>query len=79
MQPSLIVLDVMLSRKANASLLRRLKTTPETAEIPVVMVSLLEPPPEQQSAKDAAAYLTRPISQVTLLETLKRVLSDSAE
>ncbi len=79
LQPAVLLLDVILSSRENASLLRRLKAHPQTANLPIVLVSLLEPPTTNRHPSDAVAYLTRPLSQAMLLEALDDVLQRTSD
>jgi len=74
--PAALVLDLMMPTMDGLDMLERLKAAPETAPIPVVILSILE---KQQEAAQlgAAEYITKPVSRDTLLSTISRVARDS--
>ncbi len=63
--PSLILLDVMLPRQDGWEILQQLKTNPATAQIPVVICSILNEP-GLATALGADGYLRKPVSQEAL-------------
>jgi signal transduction histidine kinase/CheY-like chemotaxis protein len=71
-RPAVIVLDVMLPSLDGWSVLTRLKSNPELADIPVVMQSILD-----ESNKGfmlgASEYLTKPIDRKRVLEVITRL------
>ena len=73
LQPRLITIDVMMPNLDGWEVLQRLKTTPETAHIPVVVCSVLHEP-ELALAMGASDYLTKPVQQADLLAVLERRL-----
>jgi len=72
--PDLILLDVLMPREDGWNILQRLKNTPETANLPVVICSVLSQP-HLALALGAAAVLQKPIAQETLLETVQNLLA----
>lgn len=71
--PDLILLDVLMPREDGWNILQRLKNTPETADIPVVICSVLSQP-RLALALGAAAVLQKPIDQETFLQTIRSFL-----
>ena len=78
--PSLILLDMMLPKLDGIGVLRALKSDPQTADIPVIVLTGLG---QQNEAKlineGAAAYITKSDSLLdnnsdTLLQVVKSVL-----
>ena len=67
--PDAILLDVCMPGLDGYDTCRLLKNTPETAQIPVVMVSGLETELEQKAGFDAGcdAYVVKPFSVKTLI------------
>ena len=65
-QPGLILLDVMMPRMDGFEVLRQLRAQPGTAGIPVVFLTALTDPADEQRARQhgAAAYLTKPVKPV---------------
>jgi CheY-like chemotaxis protein len=73
-RPNAILLDVMMQRLDGFALCRLLRADPETAKIPIVMVSSKATAADvfwgkKQGASD---YLAKPFSNETLLEVVKR-------
>ena len=74
--PDIILLDVCMPGLDGYDTCRMLKHTPETKNIPVVMVSGLESPSEKQAGFDAGcdAYVVKPFSMGALLEEINTVV-----
>jgi PAS domain S-box-containing protein len=75
-RPSLILLDMHLPDVDGLELLRHLQADPNTAEIPVIVVSA-DATPERISlalAAGAAHYLTKPVNVPQFLATLDEIL-----
>jgi signal transduction histidine kinase/CheY-like chemotaxis protein len=74
MKPVAITLDLILQDQMSWTVLQHLKADPETHDIPVVIVSVLD---EQQAgfALGANAHLTKPVTRHALLDTLAQVTS----
>lgn len=74
--PNAILLDVCMPGLDGYDTCRLLKNTPETENIPVVMVSGLESDLEQKAGFDAGcdAYVVKPFSVKTLIEKIKALV-----
>jgi PAS domain S-box-containing protein len=75
-RPQVIVLNINMPAKQGWSALTMLKEDPETASIPVVMVTSLEDP-ELGMALGATDYLVKPIRPAQLIRTVRRWLAPS--
>ena len=77
LQPDAITLDIRLGDSSGWEILHRLKKDPETAHIPVVVISVLD---EAQTgfALGASDYLVKPIEKETLLTVLREHISHSS-
>lgn len=73
-RPDLILLDVLMPRLDGWKLLQRLKTMPETADIPVVICSVLSQP-GLALVLGAEEVLQKPIEAEALLKTVRRALA----
>lgn len=74
--PRLILLDVMLPGEDGITLLRRLKSTPEYSDIPVIMVSAKSQELDAVIGLDSGAddYIPKPFGIVELISRVKAVL-----
>jgi CheY-like chemotaxis protein len=61
MKPDLVVLDIMLPKLTGLEVLEMMRADSATSKIPVVVLSNLSSPEEQQKAKEleVAAFLTK--------------------
>jgi CheY-like chemotaxis protein len=73
--PTLITLDVMAPQYDGWKLLEALKTNPNTADIPVVICSIIEER-EKAAALGASDYLVKPILETDLIEVVNRIVND---
>jgi CheY-like chemotaxis protein len=71
--PAAITLDVMIPSQDGWEILQALKEDPATANIPVIICSVLEDP-ELARSLGAAAYLHKPVAQTDLLNMLNNLL-----
>lgn len=71
--PDLIVLDVLMPHEDGWMVLQRLQTLPETAEIPVIVCSVLAQP-SLALTLGARQVLLKPISESALLQAVMQVL-----
>ena len=74
--PDVILLDVMMPGMDGYEVCRRLKAHPETAYIPVVMVTALVDPAERVRGLEAGAddFLSKPVDHPTLFARLRALL-----
>lgn len=72
-QPQAITLDVMMPDQDGWEVLQRLKSSTSTKHIPVIVCSVLNEP-RLALSMGASDYITKPVSQVALLEVLQRWL-----
>ncbi|MGD8597974.1 MAG: response regulator, partial [Anaerolineae bacterium] len=75
LRPELITLDLLMDVDGLA-VLRELQSDPGTAEIPVIIVSVISEP-EKGLALGAADYLVKPLEENQLLNCVHRVLDQS--
>lgn len=70
--PDAIVLDVMIPEMDGWEVLQRLKNHPQTAEIPVIMCSVLDSP-ELAYSLGASLFLSKPVSRDEVLSGLHQL------
>ena len=72
-QPDIILLDVMMPGMDGFEACRIIKKTPETAHIPVVMVTALEQQADRVAGLEAGAddFLTKPVEDVALFARVR--------
>lgn len=75
-KPDLIVMDVLMPEMDGLTALRHLKQDPETASIPVIMISARGHVMTRQEAQEsgAAVFLTKPFSPTHLLQEARRLI-----
>ena len=74
--PELILLDIMLPGEDGLSLLKKLKSSPKTKEIPVIMVTAKGAEYDKVIGLDGGAddYVTKPFGMMELVSRIKAVL-----
>lgn len=79
-RPDLVVLDVMLPGRSGLEILRDLRADPETATLPVLMLTARGQARDRETALDlgATAYLTKPFSNADLVATIGRLVAGPA-
>lgn len=74
-RPDAVVLDVMMPGIDGFEVCEKLKGDPATADLPIVLLTAKDRPEDRQRGEDAGAdaYLTKPFSPLSLIETLNRL------
>jgi CheY-like chemotaxis protein len=78
-KPDLILLDIMMPEMNGFEVCRRLKADPETAKIPIVIVSVRSSEDSLENGKKCGAdeYITKPFEPKKLLEVVGRYVGIS--
>ncbi len=76
-QPDLILLDVMMPEMDGYQVLRQLREQPETADIPVILLTALNSPDDEERGllQGAMDYITKPIRPPILLARVRTQLA----
>jgi DNA-binding response OmpR family regulator len=72
-RPTVILLDLELPYRSGASWLARLRAQPQTAHIPVVILSALPDVLPRERRELAQAFVRKPFQARTLVETVQAV------
>jgi|AMFO01.1.fsa_nt_gi Response regulator containing a CheY-like receiver domain and an HD-GYP domain len=77
-RPDLILLDIMMPVVNGFDVLQQLKSDAVTAEIPMIVITVLDDPESIARAlgAGAGAVLTKPFTRVQLLACVERMLRD---
>ncbi|MEM9765876.1 MAG: response regulator [Pseudomonadota bacterium] len=75
--PDVIILDAMLPNRSGFEILRDLRDQPDTAEVPVLMLTARGQAKDRERAEEAGVshYMTKPFSNSEVLERV-RALSE---
>lgn len=76
-RPDLVILDIMLPEIDGFEVCRRIKQNPETAHIPVMMLTAKKSDQDcaRGMAAGAAAYVTKPFKSARIVEIIQDLLS----
>lgn len=74
--PDLIILDVMLPGKSGYDILTELRSGPETADLPVLMLTARGHTKDRDLAEKigASRFMTKPFSNAEVLEALRELV-----
>ena len=76
-RPHIVLLDVMMPGMDGYEVCRRIRQAPDTASLPVVMVTALDKESDRQAGLAAGAndFLNKPVGDDVLFPTMDRVLA----
>jgi len=78
-KPDVIVMDIQLPKLSGLDATRAIRAEPETATIPIIVVTSFALSGDDKKAMDAgaSAYLAKPYSPRQLLDTIRRMAGDA--
>ena len=74
-QPILLLLDIKMPRVDGVEVLRQLKSQPETALIPVIILTTTDDPREIQRCYElgCSVYITKPVDYQAFVDAINRL------
>ncbi len=74
--PDLILLDIMMPRMSGFEVCRKLKTDPETRDIPIIMVTALNELADIERGVESGTddFISKPVSRLELVTRVKSLL-----
>lgn len=74
--PDLILLDIMMPRMSGFEVCRKLKTDPETRDIPIIMVTALNEVGDIERGVESGTddFITKPVNRLELLRRAENLL-----
>ena len=78
-RPDVIVMDVQLPELSGLDATRAIRADPDTAKIPIIVVTSFALSGDDKKAMDAgaSAYLAKPYSPRQLLDTIRKMAGDA--
>jgi two-component system cell cycle response regulator DivK len=78
-RPDVIVMDVQLPKLSGLDATRAIRADPDTAKIPIIVVTSFALSGDDKKAMDAgaSAYLAKPYSPRQLLDTIRKMAGDA--
>jgi two-component system cell cycle response regulator DivK len=78
-RPDVIVMDIQLPKLSGLDATRAIRADPETAKIPIIVVTSFALSGDDKKAMDAgaSAYLAKPYSPRQLLDTIRKMAGDA--
>ncbi len=79
--PDLILLDIMMPKMSGFEVCKRLKSSPETRDVIIIMVTALNEPSDIERAAECGTddYLTKPIDRKAMVDLVTSLLATKAK
>lgn len=76
-KPDVVLLDVMMPKMNGIEVAKALRADPDTAELPIVMLTAKAQAADIQAGKDVGVdvYVTKPFDPLELIETVRDLLA----
>jgi DNA-binding response OmpR family regulator len=76
--PDVVILDVMMPDISGLEVLKYMRSEPNLAKIPVIVISAKSMPADIKTGMDAGAsvYLTKPVGFLELKQAVEKVIAD---
>jgi CheY-like chemotaxis protein len=78
-RPSAVVLDLVMPGTTGAQVMTALRSSPDTEDIPIVVISGLGPEADEDVARSAEGWLIKPVSEDRLVQAVSVVLDGRSE
>ena len=77
LRPDLVLLDIMMPKMDGFEVLKKLKDSPDTAGIPIIMLTARKSKQDMDRARELGAveYITKPFKAVEVVDKVLRHLS----
>ncbi|QIG43666.1 response regulator [Nocardioides anomalus] len=75
-RPSAVVLDLMMPGTTGAQVMSTLRSSPQTRDIPIVVISGMGPEADRDAAGAADGWLVKPVSEERLVTAVSLVMKD---
>lgn len=77
-RPDLILLDIMLPQMDGFEVCKRIKENPQTASIPIIMLTAKKSSEDMAKGKEVGAdnYITKPFKSANVIETIQSYLGE---
>jgi DNA-binding response OmpR family regulator len=75
--PDVLLLDIMMPKLSGFEVCKRLKASPATRDLPILMITALDQPSDIERAVEAGTddFLTKPIHQTELVRRVNALMA----